>query len=191
VRGIRNILARLRLRWMCRRYTPSLISLPADIKSVKNVLVCLPEAQRQLTMIRQFLPDLSRVFISSEIYLVASPGSSVYDIFPRKGYRIMTPSAGHISWSGLASGKYIDLLKKTDFGIILDLNLQTNYFAQSILLSFPEAIRIGRGSTLGAPFYNIEIKTRFIRDEKNIYKSIFETIERLKNSAAAGADQAR
>ncbi|MFH2035497.1 MAG: hypothetical protein ABIJ45_03765 [Candidatus Zixiibacteriota bacterium] len=131
-------------------------------------------------MIKQLLPELSKVFIGAEIYLMASPGRNVYDIFPRKGYRIMSPSSDHISWSGLASKKYISVLKSNSYDIILDFNLRPNIFTQSILLSFPEALKIGKGNSLGAPYYNIEIKTKFIRDEKNIYKSILETIDSFK-----------
>jgi hypothetical protein len=134
-------------------------------------------------MIKPFLPDLSRVFSKSEIYLMAAPGSTVYDIFPRKGYRIMTPSSKHVSWSGMATRKYVELLRKNDYKVILDLNLRANYFVQSILLAFPKAIKIGRGNILGSPYYNLEIKTRFIRDEKNIYRSIIETIDNLKKTA--------
>ena len=185
MKGIRNLLARLRLRLLCRKYRPSVISLPGGLRNLKNILVCLPSGQRELTMVKQFLPDLSRIFAESEIYLMASPGSSVYDIFPRKGYRIMTPSSDHVDWKGLASRKYLRLLKENEYGLILDFNLSPNYFSQSVLLSFPDAVRIGKGNSLGAPYYNLEIKTRYIRDEKNIYKSMVSTIDKLKNPAPA------
>lgn len=179
----------MKLRLLCRNYQPFPISLPGDLAKIKNVLVCLPPDQRELTMIKQFLPDLSRAFAESEIYLMASPGSSVYDIFPRKGYRIMTPTANHVSWCGLASKRYVKLLRENTYDLILDFNLSPNYFSQSILLSFPKAIRIGKGNSLGTPYYNLEIKTKFIRDEKNIYKSIIATIDRLKNPAPTDFDK--
>jgi hypothetical protein len=171
-----------------RKFQAPTISLPEDILNIKNVLVCLPPDQRQLTMIKDFLPDLTRIFTKSEIYLMASPGCSVYDIFPRKGYRIMTPSSNQVDWSGLANRNYIKVLKENSCDLILDLNLYPNLFTQSILLAFPEAIRIGNRNNLGVPYYNIEIKTRFVRDEKKIYKSIVETIDRLKNPAITDAD---
>jgi hypothetical protein len=183
LKGIKNLLARMKLKMLCRKYRPSTIALPAGLHNLKNILVCLPPDQRELTMVKQFLPDLSRIFAESEIYLMASPGSSVYDIFPRKGYRIMTPSSDHIDWKGLASRKYLRLLKENEYGLILDFNLSPNYFSQSILLSFPDAVRVGKGNSLGAPYYNLEIKTRYIRDEKNIYKSMVSTIDKLKNPA--------
>ncbi|UCD95289.1 MAG: hypothetical protein JSU69_04360 [Candidatus Zixiibacteriota bacterium] len=185
MRGIRNLLARLRLKMLCRKYRPSAISLPGGLRGLKNILVCLPPGQRELTMVKQFLPDLSRIFAESEIYLMASPGSSVYDIFPRKGYRIMTPSSDHVDWKGMASRKYLRLLKENEYGLILDFNLSPNHFSQSVLLSFPDAVRIGKGNSLGTPYYNLEIKTRYIRDEKNIYKSMVLTIDKLKNPAPA------
>ena len=140
-------------------------------------------------MIKLLLPDLSRIFAESEIYLLAPPGSRVYDIFPRKGYRIMTPSADHVGWSGLASKKYIRLLRENKYDLIFDLNLAPNNLTQSILLAFPGAVRIGKGNSIGAPYYNLEIKTKFIRDEKNIYKSMISTVDKLKNSAPADVDR--
>lgn len=191
MKTIREIAARLRLNWMLKKYHSYPINLPHDMVNAERLLVCLPEGQRELTMIRQFLPDLSQVFYGSEIFLMASPGSPVYDIFPRKGYRIVTPTSKNVCWSGLAHRSYIEELKKNKYGMILDLNLRSNYFARSILLSFPRAVRIGQGDGSGLPYYNVEIKTRFIRDEKNIYKSIIETIENLKSSSVASLDEVR
>lgn len=178
----------MKLRMKRRHYQSAPISLPDDLRRLKNILICLPPGQRELTMIKQFLPDLSKTFAESEIYLMASPGSTVYDIFPRKGYRIMTPSTDHVGWNGLASKKYIALLRENKYDLILDLNLAPNSFVQSVLLEFPKAIKVGKGNSLGAPYYNIEIKTKFIRDEKNIYRSIISTIDKLKNPASAGID---
>jgi hypothetical protein len=181
--SFRKFAAGFHLRMLRRKFEPVSFSLPDDLTKVKNILVCLPPGQRQLTMVKDLLPELTRIFDKSEIYLMGSPGRSVYDIFPRKGYRIMTPTSGHVSWSGLASKSYIELLKQNTYDLILDLNLYPNRFAQSILLSFPEAIRIGNRNSLGVPHYNIEIKTRFVRDEKKIYRSILDTIDNLKNHA--------
>lgn len=181
--SLRKVAAGFHLRMLKRKFEPVAFSLPADMSDVSNILVCLPPGQRQLTMVKELLPDLTRIFDKSEIYLMASPARSVYDIFPRKGYRIMTPASGHVSWSGLATKSYIELLKENKYDLILDLNLYPNRFTQSILLSFPEAIRIGNRNGLGTPYYNIEIKTRFVRDEKKIYRSIMDTIDRLKNPA--------
>lgn len=189
MKAIKQIAARFKLRMLCRNHQAQPISLPGDLARVRNVLVCLPPGQRELTMIKLLLPDLSRIFADSEIYLMASPGSSVYDIFPRKGYRIMTPSADHIGWSGLASKKYLRLLQENKYDLIIDLNLVPNCLTQSVLLAFPGAIRIGKGNSIGAPYYNLEIKTKYIRDEKNIYKSIISTIDSLKNSAPANIDR--
>jgi len=189
VKAIKRIAAQFKLRMLSRNCRAEPISLPGDLAAVRTVLVCLPPGQRELTMIKMLLPDLSRIFANAEIYIMASPGSSVYDIFPRKGYRIMTPSSDHINWCGLASKKYIKMLKENHYDLILDLNLAPHNLTQSILLEFPGAIRIGKGNSIGAPYYNLEIKTKFIRDEKNIYKSIISTIDKLINSAPADVDR--
>ncbi len=182
--GLKRVIARFKLKMMAKKSEPTLLTFPADMKKSYCVLVCLPPGQRELTMVKQLLPDLSRVFSEAEIYLMASPGHNVYDIFPRKGFRIMSPSADHVSWSGIASKKYLDLLREKKFDVIFDLNLNPNSFMQSILLAMPDAIRIGKGNSIGTPFYNVEIITKFIRDEKNIYKSMIETIDSIKNSGS-------
>ena len=189
MKKIKKIFAGVKLRLMLRNYQSSAISLPSDLDNVQNVLICLPPEQRELTMIKGFLPEISKTFATSEIYLLASPGSTIYDIFPRKGYRIMTPTPGQVSWNGLATGSYIKLLRKNKYDLIFDLNLSANSFARSILLSFPDTIKIGRSNILGTPYYNIEIKTKYIRDEKNIYRSMIETIDRLKNPTSVKTNE--
>lgn len=180
--GIKDIAARFKLRLMLKNHRSKPVSFPLDIMKTECLMVCLPPGQRELTMIKQFLPDLSRIFSGAEIYLLASPGSQVYGIFPRKGYRIMTPSGDQLTWSGLARKNYINILKQNHFDLILDLNLAPNYFVKSILLSFPNSIRIGSGSNLGAPYYNLEIKSKYLRDEKNIYRSIIEIIGKFREN---------
>ncbi|MCX6826835.1 MAG: hypothetical protein NTV06_06190 [candidate division Zixibacteria bacterium] len=181
--SIKDIMAQFKLRRLLKQYEGSLISIPADMRQINNILVCLPPEQRELTMIKQLLPELSRIFPNREMYLLASPGSPVYGIFPRKGYRIMTPSGEQLTWSGLAKKSYINLLKQNNYDLILDLNLTPNLFVQSILLAFSKAIKIGGGNNLGAPYYNLEVKSKYLRDEKNIYKSIIDMIGKLKGSA--------
>jgi hypothetical protein len=175
------MVARFRLKVACKKFTPREISLPSDLSNVQCIMVCLPGGQRELTMVKNFLPELTRIFARAKIYLLASPGSSIYDIFPRKGYYIMTPTSKHLNWCGLPSRDYIKSLKENKYDLILDTNLRINYFAQMLLLSFPGAIRVGRANHLGQPYYNLEIKTRYIRDERNIYKSMIETLDRLIN----------
>ena len=187
--GIKDFAARLKLRLLLKEYQSIPMSLPKDLNDRKHILICLPLGQRELTMIKPLLPELTRIFSPSEIYLLASPGSQVYAIFPRKGYRILTPSTDQIGWSGLAKKNYVKLLRQNSFDLILDLNLTSSYFVQSILISFPKAIRIGGGNKLGAPYYNLEIKSKYLRDEKNIYKSIVEMIGKIKNSQNLTTDE--
>ncbi len=101
----------------------------------------------------------------------------------------MSPAPNQLTWGGMAKKKYKEMLRQNNYNLLLDMNLSTNYFVQSILLSFPDAIRIGVANYLGQPYYNIEIKTRFLRDEKNIYKSMIETVDRLLNSEQAAIDK--
>jgi hypothetical protein len=172
-------MARFKLRLMANKFVPGDITLPSDLNEVQSVLVCLPPQQRELTMVKHLLPDVTNAFAQAQIYLLASPGSRIYDIFPRKGYYILTPTAKHLTISGLPRSSYIQLLNEHKYDLILDMNLGINYFAQAILLSYPKAIRVGKANHLGQPFFNLEIKTRYLRDEKNIYKSMIETVHRL------------
>jgi len=187
LKRLKKILAGFRLSMLKKRQEMSPITIPDDIVAARHILVLLPPGQRELTMIKDMLPEITRVFSNGEIYILASPGSSVYNIFPRKGYRIMTPTSQHLDWSELPKKNYIKTLEEIGFDVIIDLNLGVNYFSQAILLSFGRALKIGRGNHLGTPFYNLEIKSRYIRDEKNIYKSIITTIDRIKNPAAIEA----
>lgn len=177
--SIKKYMARIKVRFACGKFIPGEITLPDDLNKIESILVCLPPQQRELTMVKSLLPEVTRIFANAQIYLLASPGSKIYDIFPRKGYYILTPSGKHLTWCGLPRKSYISVLKEHKCNLILDMNLRINYFSQLILLAFPNAIRVGRANHLGQPFYNLEIKTRYLRDEKNIYKSMIETISRL------------
>lgn len=154
---------------------------PAVLSKPKQVLVCLPGNLRQLTLVKQFLPGLAELFKPAEITLLSMPGIRIADIFPRKGFRILTPTSDQTTWSGLARKNYLKLLQETRFDLLLDLNLESSNFVSSILLGFPGALRIGRGNHLGQPFYNLEIKTKYLRDERNIYRSLIETLSQLKS----------
>lgn len=164
-----------------RRFKSGEINLPDDINLVTSLLVLLPPGQRELTMIKNLLPEMNKTFPGAKICLLASPGSTIYNIFPRRGFYILTPASNQLSWGGTAKKEYIAKLKEDKFDMLLDMNLETNYFSQGILLAFPDAIRVGPANRLGQPYYNLEIKTRFLRDEKNIYKSMIETVNRLIN----------
>jgi hypothetical protein len=74
------------------------------------------------------------------------------------------------------------MLEHYSFDLVLDLNLEGNSFTSGILLAFPGALRVGRGNHLGEPYYNLEIKTKYLRDERNIYRSLLETLGTIKNS---------
>ncbi len=179
VAGFKKYAARFRLSMMAKKFVPGGINLPADLINVQSVLICLPSGQRELTMVKSLLPEITRMFSNAQIYILAPPGINIYDIFPRKGYFILSPSPKHLTWSGLPKKGYIDILSEHKYDLIFDMNLDANYFAQAILLSFPKTIRVGRANLLGQPYFNLEIKTRYLRDEKNIYKSMIETVNQL------------
>ena len=87
---------------------------------------------------------------------------------------------------GLDKKSYLEHLQSYKFDAVLDLNLESSLFTSAVLLSFPDAIRIGRGNHLGDPFYNLEIKTRYLRDERNIYRSLLETLATIMNKEVVG-----
>ncbi len=133
---------------------------------------------------KQFLPSITDLFKPADIVLLSMPGVRVTDIFPRKGFQILSPSADQITWSGLPKKSYLDMLKDLKIDLVLDLNFEASHFTSSILLSFPRAVRIGRGNHRGDPYYNLEIKTKYLRDERNIYRSLLDIIGGIKNCPA-------
>lgn len=153
---------------------------PDSLKSPKHILVCLPHGLRELTLVKQFLPMLGETFRSADVTLLAMPGVRVADIYPRKGFNILSPSPEQVTWTGLAKKSFLKLLTDYKFDLIIDLNFESSPFTASVLLNFPEALRVGKGNHRGEPFYNLEIKTRYLRDERNIYKSLFDILGVLR-----------
>lgn len=180
---IKNIIARYTIRHSKKQMRSSTITIPGALQTPRHVLVCLPGGLRELTLVKQLLPNIAEVFKPADVTLLSLPGIKVKDIFPHKGFQILSPTADQLTWSGLAKKSYIDTLQDLKFDLVLDLNLEQSNFTSSILLSFPEALRIGRGNHLGRPFYNLEIKTKYLRDERNIYRSLLDTIQDIRNGS--------
>lgn len=178
--NFKGAIARVRLSKLRRRMESATFSFPGALQTPKQILVCLPGELRELTLLKQFLPDIRDLFKPGTVTLLSMPGLQIADIFPRKGFNVLTPSGDQMTWSGLAKKSYIEFLRNYKFDVVLDLNLGESLFTSSVLLNYPEALRIGRGNHLGQPFYNVEIKTRYLRDERNIYRSLIETLKNLK-----------
>jgi hypothetical protein len=181
MKQIRDLIARWQVSRLRKLMVPHPFSFPADLMAPKHVLVCLPGKLRELTLVKQFLPTISTLFKTADITLLAIPGVKVADMYPRKGYHILTPSPDQLTWSGLPKKSYLATLRDYKYDMLIDLNLEHTLFTQAILLSFPAAVRLGRGNHLGNPFYNFEIKTKYLRDEKNIYRSLLETVGTIVN----------
>jgi len=164
-----------------RKMNPALLTFPSALMSPRHILVCLPAGLRELTLVKQLLPTITRLFEPGDITLLTMPGIRVNDIYPRKGFQILTPTVDQLTWSGLPKKSYLEHLKHYQFDTVLDMNLEPSFFTSTILLALPNALRIGRGNHLGNPFYNLEIKTRYLRDERNIYRSLLETLGGIMN----------
>jgi len=180
--SIRGMVARMKLSQIENATDQVEFQFPKILTEPKHILVCLPGGLRELTIVKQFLPTISDLFRPADVTLLSLPGMKVTDIFPRKGFHILSPATDQKTWSGLPKKTYLKVLRDYGFDLVLDMNLQLDPFTAGVLLSFPGALRIGRGNHLGRPYYNIEIKTRYLRDERNIYRSLLETLGAIKRS---------
>lgn len=180
--SFKSMVGRFQLRSMKNSMEPLAVTFPESLIKPKHILVCLPGSLRELTLLKQFLPTIKEMFKAGEISLLALPGVRVYDMYPRKGFHILSPTVDQMTWTGLPKKSYVKTLQEFKFDLLLDLNLESNLFTSGILLNFPAAVRIGRGNHLGDPFYNLEIKTRYLRDERNIYRSMLRTLSTIKNA---------
>jgi len=164
----------------------SLLNLPLKLQG-SRVLVLLPPDQQNLTIIKKSLPDMTRLFGENNVFLLASPGSNVQNIFPGKGFHFITPASSSVSWSGLPKKAFLDKLKNHRFDYIFDTNLEVNNFAARVLLDFPEAVRFGISGGPGEPYINLEVKTKYLRDRHLIYRSILEVINNLAQPESQAA----
>jgi hypothetical protein len=176
--GIKSLVSKVGLSRAASKIRSKPLSLPLVLEN-RSLLVLLPAAQRELTVVKQVLPDITSVFGSRNVYLLAYPGTSVESIFPSKGFRIISPDKSSMNWSGLPTRSFLEKLMQNRFDYIFDSNLTENRFAAKILLSFPDAVRFGHKGHLGLPYLNLEIKTKFLRDRRLIYRSILEVVANL------------
>lgn len=178
--GLKSFIASARIGWEKRQYHGEERHFSQDVQSAKHVLICLPQGLRELTLVKPFLPELGDIFAPAEMYLLATPGSHVANIFPRKGFRIVAPGESLQSWTGLPKPGFLRTLHQNPIDLVIDLNLRDNPFVAMALLSFDDCVRIGVGDHLGDPFYNLQIRTSYLRDERNIYRSFVDLIGQLK-----------
>jgi hypothetical protein len=187
--GLRHYVAQFQISRRSRRAELAPISIPSGLLRVRHMLVLLPAGLRELTLVKEFLPTISSLFKQADITLLAMPGIQVTDIYPRKGFQIITPSVDQMQWAGLPKRTFLDMLQGYNFDMILDMNLGQSYFTSSVLLDFPRAIRVGNGNHLGQPYYNLEIKSKYLRDERQIYRSLIETLGDLMQRPIQTADR--
>jgi hypothetical protein len=176
--GIKSVVSKIGLARAASKTKSSALSLPLELKG-KSLLVLLPPGQRELTVVKQILPDISAIFGSRDVYLLAYPNTNVESIFPTKGFRIISPGKSSLNWSGLPTHAFLEKLAQNRFDYIFDTNLGENRFAARILLNFPQAVRFGHKGRLGVPYLNLEIKTTFLRDRRLIYRSVLEVVANL------------
>jgi len=183
--SLKSFIGNITLQRRVRKMEVNTLDFPASLGRVKRILVCLPGGLRELTLMKQFLPVIKDIFRPAQITLMSLPGATINDIYPRQGFQILSPTLDQSTWFGLPKAGYIKILRDYKFDMVLDMNLSPNPFTSGILLSFPDAVRVGRGNHLGQPFYNLEIKTKYLRDERNIYKSLLNILGAMKESAVA------
>jgi len=182
--GIKSLVAKMILHRVSSRLESKPLSIPLELKG-KSLLVLLPSEQRDLTVVKQILPEITRLFGDQSVYLLAYPGTHVQSIFPSKGFRIISPGRSAINWCHLPAKSFLEKLNKQHFDYIFDTNLDDNSFAARVLLNFPHAVRFGNNGTRGLPYLNLEIKTRYLRDRRQIYQSILEVVKNMSHMADA------
>ena len=178
--SLRSFVGGFKINRMKKRLEPASLTFPGSLQKTRSILVCLPAGLRELTLVKQFLPQITEMFRPAQITLLSLPGIRVNDIYPRKGFQILCPSADQATWSGLPKKSYLETLAGYKFDLVLDMNLSPSLFTSGVLLSLPKAVRVGRGNHLGEPFYNLEIKTKYLRDERNIYRSLLKMLTIIK-----------
>ncbi|MEZ5358674.1 MAG: hypothetical protein R3F48_07545 [Candidatus Zixiibacteriota bacterium] len=179
--GIKTLAAKFMLSRASAKVTPRPLSIPLDLEN-KSLLVLLPAVQRDLTVVKQILPDVTDYFGDRNVFLLACPESHVESIFPSKGFKIVSPKKSDTNWCELPSKVFLEKLGLQKYDYIFDTNLEENLFAARILLQFPEAIRFGSNGHLGLPYINLAVKTKYLRDRRQIYRSILEVIGNLAKS---------
>jgi hypothetical protein len=182
--GIKSLAARFCLSRASSKLNLDPLSLPLSLKG-KSLLVLLPAIQADLTVVKQILPKVTELFGENNVYLLAHPNTDVQSIFPSKGIRIITPSRSSVNWCRLPCQSFLEKLKKWDFDYVFDTNLDENSFAARILLNFPGAVRFGINGRLGLPYLNLEVKTKYLRDRRLIYRSILEVLTNISQPQGA------
>ena len=178
--SLKAIVGKVKLKQLERKIRPHEVAFPQALQQPGRVLVLLPQGLRELTAVKEFLPKVSEMFAKSQISILSTPGLRISDMIPRKGFSVLAPGTDQMTWAGLAKKSYIEKLVGEKFDVVIDFSMEPTYFASSVLLNLPGAVRIGRGNYLGEPYYNLEIKTKYLRDQRAIYRSILDTLKSIQ-----------
>ena len=155
---LKHVVADWQLRRVRLRTDSAMLSFPDDLRSPKHVLVLLPAGLRELTLVKQFLPTITHLFKPADISLLSMPGVRLHDIYPRKGFQILSPTLEHLMWSGMPKRSYLQTLAEQKYDTIVDLNLEPCHFTSAVLLSFPNAVRMVAATSSATRFTTLKSK---------------------------------
>jgi hypothetical protein len=182
-----NFLVKNLVVWWKRRFgASSSFSFHPSFSTAKSVLVCFPASKEEFASAANHLPALADIFSSSKIYLLLPLLEADSFIANWKSYEIISPRPADLKPFSLPSRKFIERIKKHDFGIAIDLDLKGCLFNALTCFSSGTPLRIGMEGKWGKPFYNIQLVTQkglVYLDQR--YDAMLETLRFLRNGAGA------
>lgn len=182
-----NFLVKNLVVWWKRRFgSSSSFSFHSSFSTAKSVLVCFPASKEEFASAANHLPLLADIFSSSKIYLLLPLLGAESFVANLKSYEIISPRSTDLKPFSLPGRKFIEKIKKHDFGIAIDLDLKGCFFNALTCLSSETPLRIGMEGKWSKPFYNIRLVT-----QKNLiyldqrYDAMLETLRFLRNGTGA------
>ena len=178
-----NFLVRNLVVWWKKRFSPSpAFSLYSLFSSAKSVLVCFPTRKEEFASAANHLPAIADIFSSSKIYLLFPFLEGECFIRSLRSYEVILPHQADMKLFSLPNRKFVERIKKHNFGVTVDLDLGGCFFNALTCFLSDSPLRIGIRGGWGKPFYNIELATQgelVYLDQK--YDAVVETLRNLRN----------